>query len=242
MDRLHRRQLKQDEFKDTLVQLEEYFKQHYKEILNIAIIVVAVVGLAGGLKYYTDRQEAAANADLGAALTTFRAYVGPPTAGQNGPGGTTYATSQEKYKKALQQFDAILDKYKMFPRPKAVAIARYQAGVCQSLLGDQSGAVQTLTEASMDHDAEIAAMAKFALAGVLVKSGKIPEAAKIYQDLADHPTLTVPRASALLALADAYRESQPAKAREIYQRVEKEFASNTTVAQAVKQEMETLAP
>jgi len=242
VQRQHRHELKQDEFKDSLVQLEEYFKQHYKEILNVTIIVVVVVGLAVGLKYYTQRQEAAANADLGEALTTFRAYVGQPTPGANEPGGPTYASAQEKYKKALQQFDAIVNKYKMLPRPKAVEIARYQAGVCQSLLDDHAGAIQTLTEASRDHDTEIAAMAKFALAGELAKSGKAAEAAKLYQELADHPTLTVPKASALLALADAYRETQPAKAREIYERVEKEFASNAPVAQAVKQDITSLAP
>ena len=85
-------------------------------------------------------------------------------------------------------------------------------------------------------------MAKFALAGELAKSGKTPEAAKLYQELADHPTMTVPKASALLAMADAYRESQPAKARQIYEQVEKEFASNPAVAQAVKQQIATLAP
>jgi len=242
VQRQHRHELKQDEFKDTLVQIEEYFEQHYKEILNVSIIVVAVVGLAGGLKYYTNRQNAAANADLGEALATFRAYVGQPTPGQSEPGGATFATAQEKYKKSLQQFDAILDKYKMLPRPKAVEIARYQAGVCQSLLDDHKGAMQTLTEVAQDHDLEIASMAKFALAGELAKSGKTPEAAKIYQELADHPTLAVPKASALLALADAYRESQPAQARKIYEQVEKEFASNATVAQAVKQDIASLTP
>lgn len=242
MDRQTRHQLKQDEFKDTLVQFEEYFKKHYQEILTVATIIVVVVGLASGLKYYTDRQEAAANADLGEALATFRAYVGQPTPGQNEPGGATYATAQEKYKKALQQFDAIINKYKMVPRPKAVAIALYQAGVCQALLGDHAGAIATLTEASQDHDASIAALAKFALAGELAKAGKTPEAVKLYQDLADHPTLSVPRASALLAMADAYRESQPAKSRQIYEQVEREFASNTTVAQAVRQQMASLAP
>jgi tetratricopeptide (TPR) repeat protein len=242
VDRQHRHELKQDEFKDTLVQLEEYLKKHYKEILNVSIVVVVVVGLAAGLKYYMARQEAAANADLGEALRTFRAYVGqsPPSPGESV--GATYSTAQEKYKKALQQFDAILDKYKMLPRPKAVSIARYQAGVCQSLLDDHAGAIQTLTEASQDPDPEIAAMAKFALAGELAKSGKTPEAAKLYQELADHPTMTVPKASALLAMADAYRQSQPAQARQIYERMGKEFASNATVTQAVKQQMASLTP
>ena len=76
----------------------------------------------------------------------------------------------------------------------------------------------------------------------MAKSGKTPEAAKLYQELADHPTMTVPKASALLALADAYRESQPAQARQIYERVEKEFASNATVTQAVKQDIASLTP
>ena len=242
MDRQTRHQLKHDEFKDTLIEIEDYVRLHYKEILNYAILAVVVAGLGVGLKLYADRQEAAANADLGEALSTFRAYVGQPTPGQNEPGGATYSTSQEKYKKSLQEFNAILDKYKMIPRPKAVAIARYQAGVCESLLGDHAVAIQTLTEASMDHDAEIAAMAKFALAGELAKSGKTPQAAKLYQDLVDHPTITVPKASALLALADAYRESQPAQARQIYERVGKEFASNASVAQAVKQDIASLTP
>ena len=242
MDRQTRHQLKQDQFKDSLVRLEEYFQQHYKEILNVTILVAAVVGLAVGLKYYTDRQEASANADLGEALSTFRAYVGQQTPGQPEPGGASYTTAQEKYKKALQQFNAILDKYKMPPRPKAVDIARYQAGVCQALLGDQDGAIRTLTEASMDHDAGIAALAKFALAGELAKTGRTPQAVKLYQELADHPTLDVPKATALMAMADTYRDSQPAQARQIYERVEKEFASNASVTQAVKQDISSLTP
>ena len=242
MDRQTRHQLKQDEFKDTLALFQDYLKRHYTEIVNISIIVVVVVGLAAGLKYYTDRQEAAANADLGEALATFRAYVGQPTPGQASPGESTFASAQEKYKKALQQFNAIVDKYKMPPRPAAVALALYQAGVCEALLNNQKGAIATLTQASTDHNVEIASMAKFALASELAKSGKTPEAAKLDQELADHPTMSVPRASALLALADAYRESQPAKARQLYNQVEKEFASNSSVAQAVKQQMASLTP
>ncbi len=211
MDRETRHQLKHDEFKDTLVSAEEFLKTHFKEVLNVTIIAVVVLGLAGGLKYYTDRQESSANADLGEALSTFRASVGQPTPGQNDPEGATYPTAQDKYKKALQQFDGILDQYRMPPRPKAVEIARYHAGLCQSLLGDHNGAVQTLTEASQSGDEGIAALAKFALAGEMSKSGKTSEAVKLDQDLVDHPTVTVPKASALLAMADAYRDVQPGR-------------------------------
>jgi hypothetical protein len=242
VDRKTRQQLKHDEFKDSLVNAEEFIKAHAREIINYTVIVVVVVGLAVGLKHYTDGQEARANADLGEALATFRAYVGQPTPGQPDMSGATFTTAQEKYKKALGQFDAIVNKYTMIPRPKAVAIARYQAGVCQSLLDDHAGAVQTLTEASSAHDPEIASLAKMALAGEMVRTGKTAEAVKLYQELADHPTLNVPQASALLAMADAYRATQPAKAREIYQRVAKDFAADPTVAQAVQQQLASLTP
>ena len=242
MDRLTRHQLKQDEFRNVFEQFEEFFKQHYREILNATILVVVVVGLAGGLKYYTNRQEAQANADLGAALQTFRAYAGQPAPGAMDPGGPSFATAQEKYKKALGQFQAVVDNYKMIPRPKAVAIARYQMGVCQALLEDHAAAIPTLQEASQGRDPEVASLAKFALASELAKTGKLPEAAKLFQELADHPTLSVPKASALLAQADAYRASQPTLARQIYERVEKEFAANSAVSQAVKQQIASLAP
>jgi tetratricopeptide (TPR) repeat protein len=241
VDRETRHQLKHDEFKDSLVSIEEFLKKHSKEVLNVTLLVVVVLGLAGGLKYYSDRQEASANAELGEALSTFRAPVGQPTPGQNDP-DAIFPTAQEKYKKALTQFNAIVDKYKTPPRPKAVELARYQAGVCQSLLGDHNSAIQTLTTASQSSDEGIASLSKFALAGEMASAGKTSDAVKIYQELAEHPTLTVPKASALLAQADAYRESNPAEARKIYERLQKDFASNASIAQAVKQDMSSLNP
>jgi TolA-binding protein len=242
VDRLTRRELKQDEFRESFGRLEDYAKQHYKEILNLVIVVIAVVGLALGLKYYVDRQNGEASLALSAALKTFRGYVGTPPQGAVDPGMATFPTAQEKYKKALEQFTAIVQKYRIYPRPKAVSIALYHVGVCQALLGDQAAAIKTLQEASRDREREIAALAQFALAGELVKAGKLPDAAKMYQALADRPTLSVPRATALLALADAYRATQPAQARQIYERVEKEFGSDPALALAIKQQMAGVAP
>ena len=237
MDRLTRHQLKQDEFRDTLERFEDYFKRHYKELINIAIVVIVVVGLAAGLRYYMEKQSAEANTALGAALNTFHAYVGTPAPGTVSPGMLYFATPEEKYKKSLEEFNAIVDKYNSFPRPEAVGIALYHVGVCQAMLGNSQAAIKVLEEAGGDRHKEIAALAKFALAGELAKTGKMQEAAKIYQDLADHPTLSVPKATALMALADSYRPSRPAEARQLYQRLEKEFGSDPTLAQAIQQQM-----
>jgi len=236
VDRQTRQQLKHDEFRDSLEVLEEYFKKHYQDIITVVLLVVVVVGIAGALKYFNDRQQAAADADLGAALKTFRAYVGTPDPSM-GPDVEAFPSAEAKYKKALGQFSAIVQKYRMFPRPKAVTIARYHLGVCQALAGDRAAGIKTLEAVGQDRDREMAALARFALASELVKNGNLPEAAKTYQALADHPTLSVPKATALLALAEAYRDSQPARARQIYLQVQNEFGADSRVADALKQEM-----
>ena len=237
MDRLTRHELKQDEFRETLDQLEQYLKAHLKEILTVAILVIVVVGLAGGLKYYLEQQEASANVELASAMRTFQSYIGTVNPETLGAGSETFLNAADKYQKAREQFNAIVLKYRMFPRPKAVSIARYHVGVCESLLGNSAAAINTLQEASRDGDREIAALAQFALAGEFLKSGKKQEAVTIYQNLVDHPSLAVPRASALFALADSLKDSQPGQARKLYDQIQKEFGSDASIAETLKQQM-----
>jgi tetratricopeptide (TPR) repeat protein len=237
MDRLTRHELKQDDFRETLDRLDQYLKAHLKEILTVAILVIVVVGLAGGLKYYLDQQEASANVELASALRTFQSYVGTVTPETLGAESETFLNAADKYQKAREQFNAIVLKYRMFPRPKAVSIARYHVGVCEALLGNSAAAINTLQEASRDGDREIAALAQFALAGEFLKSGKKQEAVAIYQNLVDHASLAVPRASALLALADSLKDSQPGQARKLYGQIQKEFGSDPSIAEALKQQM-----
>jgi tetratricopeptide (TPR) repeat protein len=237
---ISRHELKQDQLRTTFEEFEEFAKQRYKEIVTVAGIVIVVAGLAGGLKVYRDRQGAEANQQLGTALRTFRAYVGPTPAGSLIPGMETFPTARDRYKKALEQFQQVIQKYSRYPEPKAVAIARYHVGLCQGQLGDHAAATKTLEEASRNSDRNLAALAQFALAGELVKAGKVEEAAKLYQVLADRPTSTVPEATARLALADAYRATQPAKARQIYAEIAKKFGSDVTLAQVLKEQIASL--
>jgi tetratricopeptide (TPR) repeat protein len=238
--RLTRHELKKDEFRTTYEEFERFAKEHYKEIASAVGILIVVVGSAAGLKLYLERQEAQAAIQLGAALRTFRAYVGAPTPpGSPGSEIETFPTARERYKKALDRFTEISRK---FPRTKAAEIAAYHAGVCQAELGDQAAAIKTLQGASGASDRTIASLAQLALAGELARTGKLEEARKLYQNLADHPTLTVPRATALLEMAEAYRGTQPAQARRIYEGLEKEFGSDPALAQAIRQQMASLPP
>ena len=237
MDRLTRRELKQDELRTTFENFEDFVKERYQQILTVAGIVLVVVAAAIGLKVYLDRQVEAANTELNEAMTTFRAQVGAPAPGSLEAGAKMFPTAKEKFDKALSQFADITQR---FPRTKAAAIARYHVGVCQAQLGDQAGAIKTLTEAGRYSDKGIASLAQLALAGELVKTGKLAEAAKIYQDLAAHPTTTVPRVTALLALADAYRGTQPVQARLVYTQLDKEVGAENMLSAYLKQQIDSL--
>jgi tetratricopeptide (TPR) repeat protein len=237
---ISRHQLKQDQLRTTYEEFEDFFKRKYREIVTVVGIVVVVGGLAGGLRIYQERQEAAANLQLGVALRTFRAYVGPADQANMVPGMQFFPTAQAKYKNALEQFQDIVQKYSRFPQPKAVEIARYHVGLCQAQLGNRDAAIKTLQEAGRSSDRELAALAQYALAGELVKTGKTGEAAKIYGELSSHPTSTVPEATALLALADTYRATQPARAREIYRQLEKKLGSDAEIAQVLKEQIASL--
>ena len=237
MDRYTRHQLKHDDFQEKMDVLQVFAEEHLKEIIMVGVAVIVVAGAAWWIKSYYARQEAAANAGLQAAITTFQAYVGRSQKSALMGATESYTTAKEKYQKALVQFSDVVKKY---PHTKAAAYALIQMGICQAQLGNNSTAIKTLQDAGKNSDKEVVSQAQFALAGVLVKTGKVDEAAKIYQNLADHPTTMVPRATALLSMADAYRSTQPKRAREIYQLVQNEFGSDAVIAEALKQQLSTL--
>ena len=240
MAHISRHELKQDELRSTYEEFEDFVKTNYRQIATVAGIIIVVAGLAVGLREYQNRREAEANVALGAALKSFRGYVGEMPQSSLMPGLVTFSSQQEKYKKAQEQFQELITKFSSTPEPKAVAVARYHVGLCQSFLGDSAAATKTLEEASRASDPEIAALAKFALAGEYVKAGKTADAARIYQEVAAKPTSTVPESTSKLALADLYRSTEPKRAREIYEQLEKQYASNTTITQAVKDKISTL--
>ena len=237
MDRYTRHQLKHDEFQDTVETVQIFVSEHLRQIIFVTAAVILVVGGALWLKSYYAQQEAAANNQLQAAIGTFNAYVGAPDPNNPMASGQMFPTAKVKYEEALTEFGEIVKRY---PRTKAAGYAEVHMGVCQARLGNDAVAIKTLREAGQKSDKEIAALAQFALAGELLKTGKLDDATKIYQSLANHPTMTVPRATALLAMADAYRTTEPSRAREIYSQIQKEFGSDDVIAEVLKQQIASL--
>ncbi|MGE5326589.1 MAG: hypothetical protein ACM3NO_06085, partial [Deltaproteobacteria bacterium] len=208
MPGLSRRDLKEDRVRTAFEDYEAFAKEHYREIISYVVIAVVIAAAVFGVKYVVAQAEATANTKLGAALDTYHAYVGPSSPEIANTGVQSFPTEQEKYKKALAEFRAVGDVTgieRLLPRLKPMRLAQYYAALCSAQLGDEAGALKGLEESSHDSDASIASLAKFALAGEYVKTGKTQDAIKIYQELSEHPTATVPSVTARLALAGVYR-------------------------------------
>lgn len=241
MPGLTRHQLKEDRVRTAFEDYEAFAKDHYKEIISYFAIAVVIAAAVFGVKYVLANADGTANTKLGAALDTYHAVVGP--ASPQNPGLQSFATDQEKYTKALQEFrevDNVTGIEKMLPRNKPMRLAQYYAALCSAHLGNESGAVKALEDLSRDSDASVASLAKLALAGEYVKTGKTQDAIKIYKELSEHPTKTVPSVTARLALAGIYRGTQPALARQIYDQLGKEFQDDSTLATELKKQASSL--
>jgi len=90
-------------------------------------------------------------------------------------------------------------------------------------LGDHAAAERAFQEVASVGNDDLAALARLALASVYRSQGRFKEALEIYKKLADKPTVSVGKATALLEEAATYEASQqPLEAKRIYEQVQKE--------------------
>ena len=102
-------------------------------------------------------------------------------------------------------------------------------------------AEKDLQEVAGSRYKEIASLAKMALAGVYHDTNRNMQAIDIYKQLIDHPTISVGKSSAQLALASLYEAmARPDDARHIYEQMQKESPASI-VAQIANQKLQRLA-
>jgi len=212
-----RRQLKEDKFAETAQGAAQWATGHRKLVVwGFGLIVVAVLATVG-IMSWRSRQIEQANLELSAALRTLGAPLRSPG---TPPGDTPSFTSvAERGKAAEKEFKAIADKYALVPPGK---IARYLRGSALVQAGDMAAAEQEFKAAADSRDKDVAALAKMALASIYRDSNRTAEAVKIYKELADHPSATISKATAQLALAEIYEQTDPQQATTIYQQLQKD--------------------
>ncbi len=237
MAHISRKELKKDEIRETLQHGAEAVISHQK-LAGIILGIAAVVGLAIlGWRFYTDRQTVKASAELDAAMKIFEARI--RTAGEPvEPGEATYVEEKNKYTDAAKKFSEIAGKY---ARTRPGQIARFYTALCDEHLERYDDAQKELKALAATGTEEFASLARFQEAKIDEKTGKSNEAAKLYRQLAEKPTVFVPKPVAQHALADSLSKKNPEEARQIYNQIKKD-SPDSAVADAAEQRLETLGP
>ncbi|MGH9579413.1 MAG: tetratricopeptide repeat protein, partial [Terriglobales bacterium] len=155
---------------------------------------------------------------LGKAMRTYNAQILPP-GGAAQPGVPTFPSSEERARAALKEFREIVERYSF---TRSAEIARYMAGVVAIDLGDAATAERELKAVAGSHNKDLGPLAKLALASLYRTQNREVDAVKLYRELIDQPTRTVPKVMAQLELASTYEPRQPEEAAKLYEQIRTE--------------------
>ncbi len=214
-----RHKLKQDKFAETAQDAVHWASGHRRTVIWVTSAVLVVAAASVALFVWHSRQSEQANLALSKAIRTFTTPL--RAAGDPAPpeGTPSFTTMTDRGKESEKEFKEIADK---FSYTSAGKIARYMAGAAALQAGDDASAEQQLKGLADSRDQDIASLAKLALANHYRAIGRQPDAAKLYKELADRPSTTVPKSEAQLELADMYQTTNPIEAANLYQQIQKE--------------------
>ena len=235
MDTQTRHALKHDALQDSAQTFVGWMEENKGIVLISAIIIAAVLILGiGGAAIYQHQQEKAQNA-FGAGMETYLTPIAQPGTPQQ-PGVKTYASAAERAKDANAAFLKVADSYSWTSTGKN---AEYFAGLSYMDMGQNADAERTLKHVADHGDKNLAALAQMALASLAQQAGHSADAIQIYQNLAKHPTTTVPASQAKLALAGLYETTNPQQAKQIYAEI-KDTDKDTAASQIATQKLAQL--
>lgn len=231
-----RHQLKQDAFAEKTAETLSLASEYRTQLTIGAIILAVIVAILAGAWAYINYRDNQANQQLGQAINKYSSPIRPagtPASSEM----LSFASTQERAKVSNAEFTRIADKYSF---TQSGRIARYYEGITLRELGDNAGAEKQLQEVASSHSSSIASLAKLALAGLYQDTNRPQQAIQLYKELADHPTDSVGKNTALFELASLYQTTQqPQEARRIYEQMQKDNPASP-VSQMAAQKLQAL--
>jgi predicted negative regulator of RcsB-dependent stress response len=227
--------MKRDALVDSAQSFFGWLEEHKSQAILFAVILVAVVVIGVGSILFYQHRQAKASAAFSAAMDIYSAPLQQSEQAEQS-GQRTYPSAAARAKAANVQFLKVADQYGSTGTGKR---ALYFAGITYREMGDTGKATETLKKVASKADDNLAALANLALAGIYRENGKTADAAKLLNQLADHPTSTVPWGEAKLQLAALYANSDPEKAKLIYAKV-KDKDQKTAAGQIAAQKLQQM--
>jgi tetratricopeptide (TPR) repeat protein len=211
-----RRQLKEDRFADAAAETLHWTVEHRNSLIVGGTSALLVLGLLLGWWFYRQHQETQASIALGHGVRIRHAAVLPP-GGEPHEGHLEFRSSGERAQAARDQFRKVAAEHS---GTRSGELARYFMGVMAMEMGDTEEAQAIFEEVAAWKDQDLASLARMGLASVYRMTARHSLALDVYRALAESPTATVPRATALLEQAATYEAlQQTAEARRLYEQV-----------------------
>jgi predicted negative regulator of RcsB-dependent stress response len=240
MKTTQRKQLKQDEFTETLQQAYARFDQNRSAVTTLVGVLIVVGLVVGGIFWYRSHREDQASRLLADALVVTEAQVSPPVQPVPGqpapppPPAGSYPSERAKLEAAVPKFEAVADQY---PTTEAGLFGRYRAGAALAGLdrmADARAQYQKLVD--VDGQGLYGRMAKLALAQADMQEKKYDAAIASLRELSLDAKGDLPIDAILMQLGQAYLGAgKTTEARQAFQRVTTEFATSPYAADARKQ-------
>jgi tetratricopeptide (TPR) repeat protein len=218
-----RRQLKQDKFSRTTIQVAEqtvhWSVEHKGKVIVGAIVAAIVVSALLGGWYYLEQQDEKASVDFSQAVQTLNTPVRPAGMPPQ-PNDPSFASATERATEAHKQFQVLLNKY---PHTRSADFGRYFLGVTSASLGDNVAAERELKTVAGYHNRDLSSLAKMALASVYRNRNRSQDAINVYKQLMQSPTSTVGKTAVEVQLAETYQDmGNTAEAKKLYEQIKKE--------------------
>lgn len=227
--------MKRDALVDTAQSALEWFEEHKREtILTVVIVAIVVIIGVSGTMFFQHRDSEADNA-FGVAMDIYSSPVAQPGEPQQ-PGVQTYATSKARAQAANAAFVKVAQDFGSTGTGKK---ALYFSGLTDMEMGNTAAAETTLKKVANDGGKNLSALANLALAGLYRTNGRSGDAIKLLNNLAAHPTATVPASEAKLQLASIYEKSNPEQAKLIYAQI-KDKDSKTAAGEIASQKLQQM--
>ena len=230
MARISRKSLKKDEIRDELAGSVGYLVEHRNQVIIAAALAIAI---GAGLAFYLGHrrtQRAEARKALQDAIELFHGQVTTePRIGM-----ISFTTTIERRTRTTEAFENVKQQ---LPGTPEVDAAEYYLALLDVEQEKYQEAQQKLETAIQCDDAEIAAVARLALAEVYGRLEKDSEAREQYQYLVDHPTRMVPKERAQLALARFLIPHEPQRSKEILNELVQKPGALGAAATAAQREL-----
>jgi len=233
--RYTRQELKQDRFKETADAAVHWTVEHRSKLVSGGIALAVILAIVIGGFWYVRHSEEQAAAGLGHALMIYNAPLRFPNQPAD-PQVQSFTSIAERAQAASEEFNKVASSYGFTRSGK---YAKYFAGLAAIDMGNDKVAEEHLKYAAGVRDQDISSLAKQALAALYRDTSREADAIREYKDLIDHPSNSVPKATAQLQLADLYTAKQPAEARKIYEQIAKDNPK-TAIAELATQKSQAL--